>query len=86
MEHIVTVFKLGSSTVVTLPKILNLRSGQKLGLKKEKKRIVLIEKRLDAAKIAREHAGNLSLKYHPTIHEMKRMYDEEVYKLPHEKK
>lgn len=86
MTQLVTTFRLGSSTVMTLPKNLGIVPGQRLEIKEKKEKITISRGKLDAARIARQHAGKLNLKYHPTIHEMKIMYDEDVYKLPYEKK
>ncbi len=59
MSNIVSVFQLGSSTVVTLPKKLGFKPGQKLEVKKSKNGAVLkLEKKksllevLDEARVA----------------------------------
>lgn len=57
MNNIVTVFQLGTSTVVTLPKKLGIKPGQKLEIKKSKNGATLkLNKRqslLDALEKAR---------------------------------
>lgn len=57
MNNIVTAFQLGSSTVVTLPKKLGIKPGQKLEIKKSKNGATLkLDKRrslLDALDKAR---------------------------------
>lgn len=61
----VTAFQLGSSTVITLPKELGIRPGQKMGVKKEKRRIVLREKKMtkeEVEKLVESLAGGLELK------------------------
>lgn len=46
MSDFVSAFQLGSSTVITLPKRLGIKPGQKLEIKKSKKGVILkLEKR-----------------------------------------
>ncbi len=57
MTDVVSAFQLGSSTVITLPKKLGIKPGQKLGIKKSKNGANLIldkrESLLDALEKAR---------------------------------
>lgn len=65
MKDEVTAFQLGSSTVVTLPKGLGIKPGQKLTIKKHKKDIVLRDKKMteeEIKKLVRRLAGGLRLK------------------------
>lgn len=58
MSDIVSVFQLGSSTVVTLPKKLGIRPGQKLEVKKSKNGAVLkLEKKESLAEILKRTQG-----------------------------
>lgn len=81
MVYTVTVFQLGSGTVITLPKDFGLRPGQKLRVRKEKRRIIMVEKKLDAEEIARRHSGKLKLKYDPTPEEFNKALDERYEKM-----
>lgn len=61
----VTAFQLGSSTVITLPKQLGIRSGQKFKIKKERKQVILKEKKLaeeEVRKLVKKLSGNARLK------------------------
>lgn len=58
MSNIVSVFQLGSSTVVTLPKKLGFRPGQKLEVKKSKNGAVLkLEKKESLREILKRTQG-----------------------------
>lgn len=58
MTQIVSVFQLGSSTVVTLPKNLGIKPGQKLEVKKSKKGAILkLEKKESFADILKRTQG-----------------------------
>lgn len=53
MKDEVTAFQLGSSTVVTLPGHLGIKPGQKLTIKKDKKGIILKDKKMSEEEIGR---------------------------------
>ncbi|MBI2039587.1 hypothetical protein HYT18_00765 [Candidatus Microgenomates bacterium] len=58
MSNIVSVFQLGSSTVVTLPKKLGFKPGQKLEVKKSKNGATLkLEKKKTLLEILEETRG-----------------------------
>ena len=58
MNQVVSVFQLGSSTVVTLPKNLGIKPGTKLEIKKSKNGATLkLEKKKSLANILRETQG-----------------------------
>lgn len=55
MSNLVTVFQLGTSTVVTLPKKLGIKPGQKLEIKRSKNGATLrLEKRKSLLEILNE--------------------------------
>lgn len=84
MISTVQTFQLGVSTVVTLPKELGIRPGQKLKIKKQGKRVVLEEKELsnkEVQKLVQKLSGKLKLKYHPTPEEFNKILDEEYEKM-----
>lgn len=66
MKDEVTAFQLGSSTVITLPKELGIRPGQKLRLKQDKHRVILQKKHLskeeEIRKLVRKLSGGARLK------------------------
>lgn len=74
----VTAFQLGSSTVITLPKELGIKPGQKLQVKQERKKIVLQEKKMTETQIKRlveRLAGGSRLKDGLTPEEMNEELD-----------
>lgn len=74
----VQTFQLGSSTVVTLPKELGIRPGQKMKVRKDKKRIVLQERdmtKAEAKRLVESLAGGLELKKDLTPEEMNEELD-----------
>ena len=80
MKYEVTAFQLGTSTVVTLPKKLGIRPGQRLKLRKSKDKIILkTEKKMsdeEIHKLIESLSGGLELKYHPTPEEINKTLDE----------
>lgn len=63
MKDEVTAFQLGSSTVITLPKQLGIRPGQKLQIKRDKKQVVLKEKKMTEKEV-RKLLDNLKVDLH----------------------
>lgn len=80
MAEFVQAFQLGSSTVVTMPKKLGIRPGQKLKIRKFKDKIILkTEKKMskeEIHKLVESLSGGLNLKYHPTPQEINKALDE----------
>ena len=79
MRDEVTAFQLGSSTVVTIPKHLGIKPGQKLMIKKDKKGILLKDKKMTEAevrKLVRSLAGGLRLKPDLTAEQLDDLYEE----------
>lgn len=74
MPQFVQTFQLGSSTVVTLPKKLGIKPGQRLKIRKSKDRIILkAQKKMsdeEIHKLVESLSGGLNLKYHPTPEEI----------------
>lgn len=63
MSNIVQSFNLGRSTVVTLPKVLGIKAGQKFTVQKQKDKVVLkLVKKEDPADIIERLAGGMNLK------------------------
>lgn len=66
MEMMVQTFQLGSSTVVTLPKKLGIKPGQRLKMRKSKDKIILktFKKMTDeeVERLVRSLSGGLNLK------------------------
>lgn len=80
MQQIVKVFQLGSSTVVTLPKQLGVKPGQKLSIKKTGGKIILKNEKLtteDIAKLVDKLSGGLKLTKHPTPEEFNKVLENE---------
>ena len=79
MKDEVTAFQLGSSTVITLPKELGIRPGQKMKVKKKKGEIVLKRKKEnreeEIRKFVRSLAVGLRLKVDLTPEEIKKELD-----------
>lgn len=75
----VTAFQLGSSTVITLPKSLGIKPGQKLKYKKDKNKVVFQKKHLSRVEEVRRFveslAGGLNLKEDLTPEEMNEELD-----------
>lgn len=51
MKDEVTAFQLGSSTVITLPKELGIRPGQKLKIRKEKRGVLLKNRKMSESEV-----------------------------------
>ncbi len=91
MKDEVTAFQLGSSTVITLPKELGIRPGQKLKFKKDKNKVVLQKKHLsreeEIRRLVRRLSGGTRLKPNLTPKEIKkeldRRYEERYEKMLH---
>lgn len=78
MNQTVQVFQLGSSTVVTLPKALGMKPGQKLRVEKSGKKIVLKPEKMDKDaifKLVDRLAGGLKLKKDLTPEQMNKELD-----------
>lgn len=78
MKDEVTAFQLGSSVVITLPKKLGIRPGQKLGVTKKKSKIILKERKMtqeEARQLVESLAGGLNLKPGLTPEEMNEELD-----------
>lgn len=75
----VTAFQLGSSTVVTLPKGLGIKAGQKLEIKKSREKIILKRKREnreeEIRKLVKRLGGGLRLKPNLTPEEINEELD-----------
>lgn len=75
----VQTFQLGSSTVVTLPKKLGIRPGQRLKLRKSKDMIILkAQKKMtdeEIHKLVKSLSGGLNLKKDLTPEEINRELD-----------
>lgn len=79
MKDEVTAFQLGSSTVITLPKELGIKPGQKMKVKKDKGKIILKQKKEtreeEIRKFVRSLAVGLRLKPDLTSKEIKEELD-----------
>lgn len=66
MSQFVHAFQLGSSTVVTLPKKLGIRPGQRLKIRKSKDKIILKQAKKmtdeEISKLVKSLSGGLNLK------------------------
>ncbi|KKR80528.1 MAG: hypothetical protein UU73_C0002G0042 [Candidatus Daviesbacteria bacterium GW2011_GWA1_41_61] len=79
MTYIVQTFQLGSSTVVTLPKGLGIKPGQKLKVEKQGKKVILKEKKLsevEVDKLVKKLSGHLKLERHLNAEELDLLYEE----------
>lgn len=77
MNQLVRTFKLGNSTVVTLPKKLGIRPGQHLRIKKYKEKIELSPAGGNKSDVVNKLAGKLRLKHHSTPDEINKIIDEQ---------
>lgn len=78
MKDEVTAFQLGYSTVITLPKELGIKPGQKLKIKKGRKQLILKEKKMTAVKtrkLLNSLRVNLHLKRDVTPEQLNEAYD-----------
>ena len=79
MPLTVQAFQLGSSTVVTLPKKLGIKPGQRLKIRKSKDKIILkTEKKMtneEISKLVKNLSGGLNLKKDLTPEEINRELD-----------
>lgn len=74
----VTAFQLGSSTVITLPKSLGIKPGQKMKFKKEKRGVLLKKRQMtehEIRKLLDSFSVNLHLKEGLTPEEMNEELD-----------
>lgn len=80
MSQFVQAFQLGSSTVVTLPKKLGIRPGQRLKIRKSKDKIILkTEKKMtkeEIHKLVESLSGGLNLKKDLTAQDLDKLYEE----------
>lgn len=80
MIQTVQAFQLGSSTVITLPKKLGIKPGQRLKIRKSKDKIILkTQKQMtkeEISKLIKSLSGGLNLKYHPNPKEINKALDE----------
>lgn len=80
MANIVSAFQLGSSTVVTLPKELGIKPGEKLKVEKSGKRVILKQQKMTGAeidKLVESLSGGLKFKKDLSPGELNRILDEE---------
>lgn len=80
MNQTVSVFQLGSSTVVTLPKKFGFKPGQRLKVEKSGQKVVLKPQKMSEKEIERlveSLSGGLNLKKDLTPDEINRILDEE---------
>ena len=79
MTQIVSAFQLGSSTVVTLPKKLGIKPGQRLKIRKSKDKIILkTQKKMsdeEIKKLVESLSGGLNLKKDLTPEEISKELD-----------
>lgn len=79
MPQFVQAFQLGSSTVVTLPKKLGIKPGQRLKIRKSKDKIILkTEKKMskeEIHKLVESLSGGLNLKQDLTPEEINEELD-----------
>lgn len=74
----VTAFQLGSSTVITLPKSLGIQPGQRLQIKREKKQVILKERKMteeEIGKLVKRLSGGARLKKDLTPEEINKELD-----------
>lgn len=80
MADVVSVFQLGSSTVVTLPKKLGFKPGQKLKIRKFKKEVILEAEEVSPADKILKLAGGMDFKKafgkSPSPEELDKIYEE----------
>lgn len=79
MTLLVQTFQLGFSTVVTLPKKLGIKPGEKFQVEKSGKDITLKHKKMtkdEVHKLVESLSGGLDLKYHPTPEEFNKALNE----------
>lgn len=80
MTQIVQAFQLGSSTVVTLPKQLGIKAGEKFKVEKSGKKITLKKEKMTMEEITRlveRLSGGLNLDKHLSPEEINKLLDEE---------
>ena len=74
----VTAFQLGSSTVVTMPKSLGIKPGEKFKVEKSGKKITFKKEKMtrqEIHKLVKSLAGGLNLKKHLTPEEINKELD-----------
>lgn len=74
----VQAFQLGSSTVITLPKELGIKPGQKFSINKARKQITLKEEKLtqeEIHKLVEKLSGSLKLEKHLTPEQLNEEFD-----------
>lgn len=79
MKNEVTAFQLGTSTVITMPKKLGIRPGQRLKIRKSKDKIILkAQKKMtdeEISKLVKSLSGGLNLKKDLTPEEINKELD-----------
>lgn len=85
MINTVSAFQLGSSTVITLPKKLGIKPGQKMEIKKLGNKIILEEEKINPVKKVVFLAGGMNFKKafgkSLTPNELNKLYDEQYKKV-----
>lgn len=85
MSDTVSAFQLGSSVVVTLPKKMGIKPGQKMKVKKIGNRIILKEEKNDPVSLVASLAGGMNFKVafgrSFTPSELKKLYDGQYKKV-----
>lgn len=81
MADTVQAFQLGSSTVVTLPKKLGIKPGQKLRIEKDKLKIILKAEKVKKSDIVDKLAGGLKFKKHLTPTQLNKLFEKSYEKL-----
>lgn len=80
MNGTVQAFQLGSSTVITLPKKLGIKPGNKFSVKKSGRKLILQPEKMtreEIHKLVKKLSGGLKLDKHLTPEEMNKILDEE---------
>lgn len=78
MSQVVQAFQLGSSTVVTLPKSLGIKPGEKFRVEKSDQRITLKKEKMtdeEISKLVKSLSGGLNLKKDLTPEEINQELD-----------
>lgn len=79
MKDEVTAFQLGTSTVVTIPKRMGIKPGQKLKIKKEKQKITIKAKKEmtkeEIHKFIESLAGGLNFKKSLTPKQLNKLFE-----------
>lgn len=76
MSQTIQAFQLGTSTVITLPKKLGIKPGQKLEITKDKQKIVLKINASKKSDVVDQLAGKLKLDAHLSPEALNKLFDE----------